>query len=319
MTMISTATGTIGVLMARAIKRFFRPVVNGIIRSIPPTQCYALANRFAERLPPNQYYSVAYRIAERLSAEQSEYLLDKVAYVQRRHLCRELKQKTKGIVQDGVFKGMKLPESFCWGDGDYVPKLLGFYESELQDIIRASIANNYDHVINIGCAEGYYSVGFALLCKTARVVAFDSSEEARRHCRQAAEENGVSERLCIRGRAEPEDVQRMLSLANKPLVIMDCEGGELQLMDHTLIPALSNADFIVECHNFICPNVAEIIIERFHRTHKISRIREGQRDPNRSSFLRHRTSNVRWIAVSEWRPETMEWLCGTSFPEFRAD
>jgi hypothetical protein len=316
--MTNTTTGTLRVSMGRVIKRFFRPVVNGLIRSLPPNLCYALANRFAERLPPNQCYDVAYRIAERLSVEQSQYLLKKVAYIQRQHLFRELKQKTEGIVQDGVFKSMKLPESFVWGDGDYVPKLLGFYESELQDIIRASIEKNYDHVVNIGCAEGYYSVGFALLCKSAKVAAFDSSEEARRLCKQAAEENGVSERISISGRAEPEDLQRALSLANKSLVIMDCEGGELQLMDHTLIPALINADFIVECHNFICPNVAEIIIERFRQTHKISRIGEGQRDPNRSSFLRHRTSIVRWIAVSEGRPERMEWLYGTSFPEFRA-
>jgi hypothetical protein len=56
--------------------------------------------------------------------------------------------------------------------------------------------------------------------------------------------------------------------------------------------------------------MAGILVERFSETHKIRLIAEGQRNPICSTFLRDRHSLVRWLAVSENRPESMEWLWG---------
>ena len=62
-------------------------------------------------------------------------------------------------ILSGPFKGMR------YGDFSYnsalIPKLLGTYEADLHGWVGEAVAAGYDAVINIGCAEGYYAVGFA--------------------------------------------------------------------------------------------------------------------------------------------------------------
>src|SRR5512140_2013789 len=62
-------------------------------------------------------------------------------------------------VLSGPFKGMR------YGDFSYnsalIPKLLGTYEADLHNWVGEALATGYDAVINVGCAEGYYAVGFA--------------------------------------------------------------------------------------------------------------------------------------------------------------
>jgi hypothetical protein len=284
------------VKVADAFKAFIRRVAGQMLACLSPSQCYSLA----------------FRVVGRLSPDQTRYLLYEVANIQRNHLCYELKQATGGIIQDGPFKGMKLPDLSSWGDGDYVPKLLGFYEAELHRIIYETLERSYDCFVNVGCAEGYYPVGYALLSKASQIFAFDASLEAQEVCKHCAEENGVSDRVRVGGLVDVVTLQNLLSRWKRPLLLMDCEGCEFHLMQQSLVPALEGADFIVECHNFAHPDIAKIIKERFRETHRITSISEGQRDPNRSAFLRHRNSLIRWLAVSERRPETMEWLYGIS-------
>ncbi len=44
---------------------------------------------------------------------------------------------------------------------------------ELTDIVAAIPGVGYDRIVNIGCAEGYYVVGLALLDRKADLLAFD--------------------------------------------------------------------------------------------------------------------------------------------------
>ena len=60
-----------------------------------------------------------------------------------------------------------------------VPKLIGSYEEEVHPIIEEIIRRRYSIVVNIGCAEGYYAVGFALRIPDAIVYAFDVDTTAQ--------------------------------------------------------------------------------------------------------------------------------------------
>ena len=60
-----------------------------------------------------------------------------------------------------------------------VPKLIGSYEEEVHLIIEEIIRRRYSIVVNIGCAEGYYAVGFALRIPDAIVYAFDIETTAQ--------------------------------------------------------------------------------------------------------------------------------------------
>ena len=72
--------------------------------------------------------------------------------------------------QSGPFAGMScISEAIC---SSLVPKLLGSYESELHQVLNQILETDYQNVIDIGCAEGYYAVGLALRLPNARVYAW---------------------------------------------------------------------------------------------------------------------------------------------------
>ena len=54
-------------------------------------------------------------------------------FIQKRvlFLQKSLKDITKNVVQSGTYKEMKIGE-IAWSEYDYCPKILGFYEEEVQ-------------------------------------------------------------------------------------------------------------------------------------------------------------------------------------------
>jgi len=66
------------------------------------------------------------------------------------------------IVQNGHFKGMKYIKRSS--GSALLPKILGSYEEPIQGWIREVIEDkNYENILDIGCAEGYYACGFAMV------------------------------------------------------------------------------------------------------------------------------------------------------------
>src|SRR5262245_30471234 len=85
-------------------------------------------------------------------------------------------------VLSGPFAGMMIPSVVGhWDDGNSGCKLIGSYEYELHDAIRYVQWRKPEVVINIGCAEGYYAIGFARLLGVP-VYAFDSNKAALALC-----------------------------------------------------------------------------------------------------------------------------------------
>jgi len=97
----------------------------------------------------------------------------------------------------GPFRGMKYPSLSSVGSALY-PKLLGCYERELHGVIDSFLSNNYTEIVDIGCAEGYYAVGFGLKLNSVKIHAYDTDETARRLCREMAKLNGIEKRTTIK-------------------------------------------------------------------------------------------------------------------------
>src|SRR5438105_426555 len=71
-------------------------------------------------------------------------------------------------VLDGPFRGLRYPSASSLHSG-LLPKLLGTYEAELHGPIEHLLkSRTYGAVVDVGAAEGYYAVGFALRCPEAR-------------------------------------------------------------------------------------------------------------------------------------------------------
>ncbi len=215
-----------------------------------------------------------------------------------------------GRVYGGPFKGTKyLRRAF---GSAYIPKLLGIYESELHDVIDRICELKSRVIVDIGAAEGYYAVGLALRNPQAKVYAFEAVEEARCLLMELRAINGVDAHVEILGRCERPDLQEILEQHESSVIICDCEGCEVMLLDPLRAPALRRAHVLVEVHDYILAGISEELSGRFGDTHNIREIWQVERRiedyPFRSAYLALLPRGyLRW-AVNEWRPYQMSWL-----------
>jgi hypothetical protein len=167
------------------------------------------------------------------------------------------------VVRNGPFTGLKyLPEST---GSSLLPKLLGTYEGALQPELALFLQRRYDNVINIGCAEGYYAVGFANHWPGVRVIAFDIDLAARERCARLAALNGVANQITILGECNPERLAS--AIGHRSLIISDCEGCEAQLLDPDIVEGIERCDLIVELHPWVNTAIPDLIDTRFKKSH----------------------------------------------------
>jgi hypothetical protein len=149
--------------------------------------------------------------------------------------------------------------------------LLGSQELELRDAIEQAVAGNYRTVINVGAADGYYTIGFAMRLPQARVEAFEALDELHPVITRTARVNGVENRIGIHGLCTAERLAEQLEAAAGPtLVVMDIEGGEAELLDPAAVPQLAHADILVETHDAFVAGVTETLMDRFGAMHDIT-------------------------------------------------
>jgi len=218
---------------------------------------------------------------------------------------------TQGAVQRGPFAGQVLLKEVSWGGGDLSCKLLGCYEAELHPAIEHAIQQNPDIVINVGCAEGYYAIGLAQRLPMSQIHAFDISELAQEVCHLGALINEVKPNITVKGECTAQDIVDLVKGAQIPLIILDCEGAEIDLITPENSATLEKCNLIIECHDFINDKITPTLIERLSPTHNIEIITEGARNPSSYDLLHTLGSLDRWLAVCEFRPSRMHWMIAT--------
>jgi hypothetical protein len=150
------------------------------------------------------------------------------------------------------------------------PKLLGTYEAELHPFLVASIKQSPQQVIVIGAAEGYYAVGFAANLPKASIVAFEGSVDSQKYLIRLCTLNNLANRVQIKGFCTAQD---LLTLDNLPsLILVDCEGSEVDILTTASVSRFAHSDFIVELHDGYRPNVTTLLEEVFADTHKTIRV-----------------------------------------------
>jgi hypothetical protein len=206
-------------------------------------------------------------------------------------------------VLSGPFQGMRFIP-FASGSG-LLPKIVGSYELEIHPAVAASLRRGYRRIVNVGCGEGYYAVGYARALPGATVHAFDLDILARRRVQTLARLNGVAGRVRTAARCGLEDLQALSGRGS--LVFSDCEGCEKELLDPALAPALAEADILVEIHDFIDPSISATLARRFQATHEIEVFSMQERDGFHLPPLDGLLPEQRHFAVWEGRPAGMQW------------
>jgi hypothetical protein len=200
-------------------------------------------------------------------------------------------------VATGPFAGMRYIDNAH--GSRLIPKLVGSYEAELHEIIQRVIDHAPPVVIDVGCAEGYYAVGFARALPDANVIAFDISEPARALCAELARANGVIDRVFIQGRCDCATLHR-LPLTGAFLLV-DCEGDELELLQPDLVPGLAHTTILVELHDCFVPGLSQRLLARFESTHHVRLVPRQGRNPDDYPTLRGLKRPEQLRAVDEDR------------------
>ncbi len=212
-------------------------------------------------------------------------------------------------VRSGPFKGMAYPKAVASGSA-LTPKLLGTYEAELHQVVESLIAFAPSVVVDIGCAEGYYAVGFALRLPEVTVHAFDIDHYSQSLCSEMAKVNGVDGRVTVHGACSHEDLEGLD--ACRSVVVSDCEGFERVLFNSEVVSRLRNTSFLIETHDFRKPFTSRELTRIFANTHAVTWIYSV------SDFCRPQVFSNAEIAeltlsdqialMSEDRPAPMVWL-----------
>ncbi len=229
----------------------------------------------------------------------------------RKILSSEILPYLNGLsVLNGPFKGMKYPKLDSVGSTLY-PKIIGSYEKELHPTIERLSNIKYERIIDVGCAEGYYAVGFGLLFPNAQVHGYDINPKARNLCQSMATINGTADRLILGDRCTSA-VLKEFDYKKKTLILSDCEGFEKDLFTSSNIDSLKRADLLIEIHDFIDITISEHLESLFADSHFIHRVK-SEDDLDKAKMYdfpetKKMSLEEKRILFSEGRPQLMEWF-----------
>jgi hypothetical protein len=218
--------------------------------------------------------------------------------------AKQFSEVNGSAVLHGPFAGMEYPAASILTRHS-VPRLLGSYESELHQIIQAALGCKYARIVDIGSAEGYYAVGFALKGQSP-VVTFEADPRELELCREMARVNNVQDRLSARSLCNPQ-MLRALAGGERCFVLSDCEGYEAELFDHPTVEALGRSDVLIETHG----EAYEPLLARFSKTHLVETFTASERSASKYPELACLGRDAE-LGICEFRPARQRWLFASS-------
>lgn len=219
-------------------------------------------------------------------------------------LVRRFLRENEWVVHDGPFKGMRY---IAKSSGSaLLPKLLGTYEQELNLAIEEAISRSPKLVLDVGCAEGYYAVGFARRLPEVTVLGYDIDSHAKASCLELAKANEVDSRVQVLGLCGHDELRKRITPAT--LLICDCEGFEWELLDVEQVPSLASVDMIVELHGKSGEECRQEIENRFSSTHILQFFEAEPRSGEFCHVLQNWSYADQALASNELRMDGYWWV-----------
>jgi hypothetical protein len=185
----------------------------------------------------------------------------------------------RGVIASGPFRGF--PASTDATEDGLWNYLLGLYEHCLHEEIEILLARDFPLILDVGGGTGYYAVGLALRKPSTKTITFEGETTSRDRLR-AYMEKAQTKNLEIRGFCAPVDLLPLIESQRGGFLLMDCEGGERELLGEPFCPALATWHILVELHDWQAPEAAEEIRTRFQGSHAIREL--WTRDLQASDF-----------------------------------
>ncbi len=207
------------------------------------------------------------------------------------------------IVRNGPFQGMTyIDTASC---SVLLPKILGSYEEPIHSWVL-DLDKAYKKILDIGCAEGYFAVGFAFKGYAELVLAYDIDSDAIIKARALADINKLQSEIIFKSCCNHREL--MQHGGSETLIFCDIEGEELNLLDPIKCPILKKTDIIFEAHDCFTKNLTDKVTDRFLDTHRINIIVDCKRNMQKYRLLDRCPSDIAEKIIDERRPRGMKWI-----------
>jgi len=229
----------------------------------------------------------------------------------RGQMTAEVMAATDGVVQHGPLKGLHLGGGSTWGS-DSVGQIFGLYEQQLFPYLTG---HKHAVFVDVGAADGVWAVGLVKAGHFDRCVCFEQRPKGRQTIRKRARQNGVAERIDIRGAAETADLVALAGelTDSNPVFLIDIEGAEFDMLTPEFFAAARNATIVIELHPWASdrPDPVADLVAAAGDGFTIARVDDSVRDMSGLLDQTEMHDLLRYTLVSEDRSRAQKWLALT--------
>ena len=157
-------------------------------------------------------------------------------------------KKHNFVVQNGIFKNLKLNHEISWGKADIASKVYGFYENKIQEKLKYI---KKPILIDIGAADGFFAVGSLKSKICDFCYAFEETKKSRENLYTTAEINNVKNNLSIMGAVTKDNFFSLLPSEidfSQTTILCDIEGGEFNFFTDEILKKIKHSNIIIEIH-----------------------------------------------------------------------
>ena len=223
-------------------------------------------------------------------------------------LSYEHAQKNNFVVQNGVFKDLKINKDISWGQGDIASKIYGLYENRIQKILKEI---RKPILIDVGAADGYFAIGSLYSGLSEYCYAFEQSEIGKKTLLKTAKINNVSSKLSIKGKVDSKNFLSMLPKDidfSQVVLLCDIEGEEYNLFTNDILKKLAKANLIIEIHNNVEEKIQKQFLQRVKKYFNTSIIIDNQKEYVDLPLLHSLNDIDRALIACEGRSYIGKWL-----------
>jgi len=229
----------------------------------------------------------------------------------RLRMSKYLSRQHADQVAYGPLTGFKFSKLSRWGTLDRGAMILGLYEKEVLDQISHH-SHGRDVFVDIGAADGYYSVGLVSQGLFKHSYSFEKSKFGRSVIADTAKSNGVSEKVSILGMADVNSIKSVPAEDLKSAVVLiDIEGAEFEFLTDQVLDLLKECVVVIELHEWFLKDGADqrAAMEMRAKSHfSLKTLKTSARDLSDFPELDNFSDTERWLLCSEGRKRSMEWL-----------
>lgn len=214
------------------------------------------------------------------------------------------------FVLSGPFQGMKYLRGTVMGPP--LPRWLGTYEQELHVVLSEEVfPSNYEKIVIVGSAEGYYSCGLARHFPAIPIYSFETTWLCRMQQKKLLSKNKITN-VKVRGHLDILQFRKMHE-GCRALCLLDIEGYELEFCNAESSKSLLQVDLLIEIHAFgrhTAVEVQEQIKKALANSHQIKILEPEKRDLLRIQANLPRPIDLSELseAVREYRGFPQKWI-----------